>query len=423
VAIDRDFPIVPPTLTVPGKTKIYVELDNMRWDEIVSFNTVLAQTAGPNLLADALTSLASPLSALQTAQHTGALDLDHVNVPPDFDATQDSIGSALEDVSKKVLAAGVQFSCLEAYKGFNATLVSCDSSVILTHDTAAAALDAALKAATAAALLPVPASHLLVLDTAIKNAQITCTTTDCDAIQSKENRLDGMLTAVVTAQIALQTVVRQMTPRKSGTPSTLIFSLTQPFMRTGTMTIVGTEFVTNTATTIGTFVINWQQTQFVLSTGVLGSGLANKTYAISSEIVNGVVQPDPNNPGKNLSQVTATSSQPTMDFPAVFGSWAIPIFNRAGWEYKCPGHCGVLLSGGVALNLTSKTADFAVGPSLQLFGVLITPSLVWGRQTVLADGITQGYAGFGSNPPTSLPTLTAWKRAFGIGLTYTLPTP
>jgi hypothetical protein len=112
-----------------------------------------------------------------------------------------------------------------------------------------------------------------------------------------------------------------------------------------------------------------------------------------------------------------------MDFPAVFGSWVIPWISRARWENRCPGHCGFLLSAGVGLNLTTKTAEFAAGPSFQAWGVLLTPSMVFGRQTVLADGITEGYAGFGVNPPSTVPTASAWRNAFGIALTYTLPTP
>jgi hypothetical protein len=183
---------------------------------------------------------------------------------------------------------------------------------------------------------------------------------------------------------------------------------------------VGTEVVTKTATTIATVTINWQPTGFVLSTGLLGSGMPNKTYAISSIVVNGQVQTDG---GKNLSKVTATNFQPAMDFPAVFGSWVIPWISRSHWQYRCPGHCSFLLSAGAALNLTTKTADFAVGPSFQVWGVLLTPSIVFGRQTVLANGITEGYTGFGNNPPSTVPTASAWKKAFGIALTYTLPTP
>jgi hypothetical protein len=444
VEIDRDAPVAPPTLVVPGGTTIYVKLTKARWDEIVGFNTVVAQTAGPNLLADALTSLASPLSALQVTQHAPFLGLvlpseidksaDLKKAEEDIQKQQKDMDDKLSNASKTVLAAGTQFSCLESYRRYNPAIVSCDSDGILTYGTAAQALSDAIDAANQAATLPLPSANLKMLDTSVTNFANSCSNfTDgsderktcidsANQFQSAENRLDATLTAITTAQTALQAVVRQVTPRKSGVPSTDVFRITQPFMRTATVTVTGTEFVTNTATTVSTMTVNWQQTAFVLSTGVMGSGLANKTYSISNVIVNGVVQTDPAS-GKNLSKVVSNSLQPSMDFPAVFGSWTIPWLSRAKWEYRCPGHCAFLLSAGAALNLTGKTADLAIGPSFQISGVMLTPSLVWGRQTVLADGITDGYTSFGINPPSTLPTKMAWKKAFGIALTYSLPLP
>jgi hypothetical protein len=346
---------------------------------------------------------------------------------------QNAVDSTLGTVSKGVVSAGTQFSCLEAYKGFKRDLASCDSGVILTHDTASAALNAALDSTNSAAALPVPAAQLKILDTSIENFIKSCLSVkdtkfqstcieDANFLQSTENRLNATQTAIIAAQTALQGVVRQVTPRQQGGESSDVFKITQPFMRAATVTVVGTEIVTNAATTVATVAVNWQQTPFVLSTGLMGSGLANKTYAVSSVIVNGVVQTDPAT-GKNLSKITANSLQPAMDFPMIFGSWTIPWLSRWSWEYHCPAHCAFLLSAGAGLNLAGKTADFSIGPSFEIGGVLLTPSLVWGRQTVLADGITEGYTGFGINPPSTVPTAVAWKRAFGIALTYTLPTP
>lgn len=452
VNIDRDAPVSPPTLLMPGSTAVYLELDDSRWDESVTFSAAIARSAMPNLLVDALTSLASPLSSLQGSFRTldyalrvNVLPLKNAapSVKPQDKAWRDeqdrltnvetSIGDGLADASNTVQAAATEFTCLENFRQFDPASASCIQTAQLDHTTVANAFQKAITDAAVARNLPLPLSQIGTLTTDLTKFDMTCQgladadsrkacITASSSLQSTEVGFTNTVKDIQTLQDTLRQVLLQV-GSVSPNSGKLYFEIKQPFLRTAVVTLTGTEVVTKTATTIATFTINWQETAFVLSTGLLGSGLANKTYALSSVIVNGVVQPDPNNPTKNLSVVNATSIQPAMDFPAVFGSWVLPLVNRWGWENRCPGHCGFLLSGGVALNLTSKTADFAVGPSLQAWGLLVTPSLVWGRQTVLTDGITVGYTGFGSNPPTSLPTATAWKKAFGIALTYTLPTP
>jgi hypothetical protein len=51
VNIDRDAPVSPPTLVVPGGTTIYIEMDNARWDEIVAFTSVRLKVEQNQLVA------------------------------------------------------------------------------------------------------------------------------------------------------------------------------------------------------------------------------------------------------------------------------------------------------------------------------------------------------------------------------------
>jgi len=103
-----------------------------------------------------------------------------------------------------------------------------------------------------------------------------------------------------------------------------------------------------------------------------------------------------------------------------FGS--APRLTFSAWENKCPNGCSFLLTGGVGANLTSKTADFDTGISFQIGGVLITPTVHFGRDVRLSNGVTVGQE-LGPSPPNPLPTENHWVRKFGIGLSYTLPTP
>jgi hypothetical protein len=442
--VDRTNPISPPTLVVPGRTTIYVELDNPRWDETVLFNTAVSQAALPNFLSDLLTSLGSPISGLQTSMRsmnssltTNILPLKNLAVTTTWHDQANQltdlenwIADALNAVNPQVQLATSQLTCLESHNVFVSN--ACDQTQPLGPATLQTAVTAAISAAQTAATLPLPLSQITRL-----NASLTTFDAQCQALTdaadkspcidasnkllSTAARQANVVKDIQTLQDTLSQVATQL-GKVSLTPATLYFEITQPFMRTATVTITGTEVVTKTATTIATVTINWSESGFLLSTGVMGTGIAYKTYALSSEIVGGTVQVDPANPTKNLSKVIGTSVRPNMDFPAVFGHWVIPWLNRWSWENACPSHCGFMLSGGAALNLNTKTADFAVGPSIQVLGLMITPALVFGRQSVLADGITVGYTGFGSNPPTSLPTAMAWKKAFGLALTYTIPT-
>ena len=452
VDVDRDEPISPPTLLVPGGTTIYVVLHHPRWDEATAFNAAVSQTAPPNLLVDTLTSLGSPLSSLQArvSRLNFALKLNiealtEAGPKTDLDKkwkdenarlikNGQSISDNLTNVNTTVQLAGNRLACLENYRQFDPSSNSCNSTPTLTHFTVESAWKEAEKTVQDAVILSTPTADIARFNKDVtafsggfcdpltdgSDSKARCSKAS-DALLATQTAISNAQKDIQTAQEALRQVLVQIS-LLNFSDTLLGFAIKEPFFRNATLTVVGTEVVTKTATTIATVTINWQQTGFVLSTGLLGSGMPNKTYAISSIVINGQVQTDPAT-GKNLSKVTATNFQPAMDFPAVFGSWVIPWISRAPWQYRCPGHCSFLLSAGAALNLTTKTAEFAVGPSFQIWGVLLTPSIVFGRQTVLADGITEGYTGFGINPPSAVPTISAWRKAFGIALTYTLPTP
>jgi len=112
-----------------------------------------------------------------------------------------------------------------------------------------------------------------------------------------------------------------------------------------------------------------QQTPFSVNR-CHGFRLANKTYALSSVITNGVVQTDPNNPTKNLSVVTAPVRSRRW-IPAVLGAGdTLGQSMEVGEQLSRP--LRLLAQRGVALNLTSKLriSRSAVISSL---GIILTP--------------------------------------------------
>lgn len=446
VVIDRDSPVSPPTVLIPGGTAVYVKLDNPRWDESVTFNAAVSESAFPKYLSDALASLNPTLSSLQFSYHAANNEINKKSailgiqrsktlLPSDqeWEKMRDQIDSeetAIAGTIKTIHSAVQELACFENYKQFDAAGPTCVQSVSLDHNTVKAALDSALQHAISASLLTLPdladlKANLAALDVLCGKLASPVSTSACrdasGALHNTETSLEVTIKVMPDAQKAL-TQASDLLSQIKPVIGPLYFESLEPFRRTAVITVTGTEVVTKTVAAIASFTINWMESGFVLSTGLMGSGLANKSYAVSSIISNGAVQTDPAT-GKNLTIVTATSVQPAMDFPVVYGSWVVPWINRFKWQNACPGHCTFLLSAGAALNLSSKTADLAIGPSFQIWGVLITPSLVWGKQTVLLDGITVGYTGFGITPPSSLPTGNVWKKAFGIALTYAIPTP
>ena len=118
--------------------------------------------------------------------------------------------------------------------------------------------------------------------------------------------------------------------------------------------------------------------------------------------------------------MTEAVTRPAIMFPVVTASYRIGPWSNAHWENQCPGHCAILLTGGVGLNLTAKTAEFLVGPSFQFGGLLLTPGWHIGRQSDLAEGLAPGKM-FGSSPPDPLPTTMSWTMKFGVTISYVLP--
>jgi hypothetical protein len=120
--------------------------------------------------------------------------------------------------------------------------------------------------------------------------------------------------------------------------------------------------------------------------------------------------------------VTRSDTSPSVVAPELLVSYRLPWISRFAWENKCRGGCSFLLSGGVGANLTSKSADFDSGFSFQIGSVLFTPTVHYGRENRLSNGVAVGQK-LGASPPSPLPTNYQWVKKFGIAITYALPIP
>jgi hypothetical protein len=86
-------------------------------------------------------------------------------------------------------------------------------------------------------------------------------------------------------------------------------------------------------------------------------------------------------------------------------------------HYKFTEH--VMASGGVGLNLGNSTAEFMVGPSFKIYGIVISPAAHFGRETSLSQGV-KVHDRLGVDPPDP-PTAAGWKVRFALGFSYLLP--
>jgi len=184
--------------------------------------------------------------------------------------------------------------------------------------------------------------------------------------------------------------------------------------------IAGVEVVNKVTSAISTVAINPQANRWVVSSGIAGSNLTFHTYINAPMLVNG--EPVLSGTGQTETIVTRLSTSPSFIAPEALISYNIIPHAWTQYLNKCPNNCTFLLSGGVGANLTSKTADFDVGVSFQVGGVLFTPAVHFGRDNRLTDGVYVGQM-LGTSPPSPLPTENVWVRKFGFAITYTIPTP
>src|SRR5712691_2026433 len=429
VTIDRDNPASPTTLVVRGETSVTIRVKNARWNESVTFTPVTTRVTDVDVAGTFLRSAINPLQGLVIAQkaHGGHF----VKVIDPIGDEQQKIMDRLNYASTVFANATTELTCLEKYKVLDKSNPQyvCSPNVNLDAASFQAAKEETLAKMDEAATTPLPiAENQIVSAKVAEEVKATIAMPGGSAKSSALERADkylsnqAILNALITdAQTTQKTMLETMEQLSNlpGAAAEATYTIKQLPRYNSTITVTAIEIISKTSTTLASVTISWQSNQWEVSTGILFSNVVARSYTNAPLIVGG--QPVRDSSGKVLTVVTESDTSPSIVFPMVMGNYRIRRLSHAKWENTwCPNHCAFLISGGVGANLTSKTAEFAVGPSFQIGQVLLTPAAHFGRESILTSGVTVG-SQLGSSPPSPLPTKNRWVARFGFAISYVLP--
>ncbi len=432
IRVNRTVPGSPLPVTVPKGTTVQIYVDGRLPLETIQFVQTLDSVAAPDFGLALVKAFSPGISAI-TIRGGGKLGVPLTNFEKDQQA----------DVAKTLVADQKTLSDVAAelanFKDGDYAFADARCSPKATYDCAKTAL--AADADEAAKLTP-PASTVQYLDSDITARINACAAlptslpkpkdaTDNDS-QTPEQRaeeqrqfcltlaqgLQERQTTIHTALLEVQdkiTATSALSKALKTLPGGGVFiaRITGDVNKKATVKITAKDVSSGTSTDIATVTITWQGTNFSLSSGILLSTLPNRTYANSPIIINGL--PVLDNSGKVTTEVTESDTRPSIVTPLALFNYEVTRKNYAGGKF------GVLVSGGLGANLTTKSADYALGLSFRYREALFSPMLHYGRETFLSNGVTVGQK-LGSSPPT-LPTEQNFKPAFGLAITYRIPIP
>ncbi|HWW88581.1 MAG TPA: hypothetical protein VNZ26_33535, partial [Vicinamibacterales bacterium] len=440
VTIDRDNPVPPPPITVHSRTTVTIHLINAHPNEYISFVETKTRTPPTDVATAGLKALLNPSILPNAVLHSDVISTpaymaekqvqeffssddplaDELNAMIDtLNAAQASIGDAL-----------TRLSCLQAYKTITGTAggLHC-SPVSLSSATFTTAKGQTVTGMLQAAKAVLPIASQQFVDGQIKDAITKAPSIDDATSRQKALELQDRYASTNTLignviQDAQKTQASLLeSADKLATlanyPEEATFDTTSNRGYTSTSVVINAQdVISQTAAQITTVAVTWQSNAWEISTGVMFSALPQSTFSNAPLVTNGQPQLDAN--GKNLTYVQQTNARPGVLFPIVMASWRVGFLSNFAWENRCPNHCAFLVTGGIGLNLKTTTAEFAIGPSFQFGGILLTPALHLGRSPHLTQGLYPNIQ-LGSSPPDPLPTETRWIGKFGIAATYVVP--
>jgi len=229
-----------------------------------------------------------------------------------------------------------------------------------------------------------------------------------DGYLSRQNVLSAALDDAKKAQAALLSTESKLKALVS-LPQEPTFVIAQPKNYTSAIDVSAQEIMAGAKTSLATVNIAWQSNPWEISTGIMFSTLENRTFTNVAVFGNGAPQLDAE--GKTLTMVQESIKRPAVLFPIVMVHYKMPFSDR------------LMASAGVGLNLGNTTAEFTVGPSIRLFGLIFSPAVHFGRETGLASDVKPGDK-LGVDPPDP-PTETHWAKEFrwGVAVSYAIPIP
>jgi hypothetical protein len=437
--IDRAAAVAPPALVVHAGTRVLVRIRNPRQNEVIQPALVYAKLVPPSPGNDVLKNAVNPLQAITLSGVAVRAVAGPANASacepksPQFDPIdcQLQLTNAVNSVQASINHANAALACLEsyqiaqsssareevfprpkidAYRCSPATPINPTQNDPKKSDSFAFQKDLISTTIRAALALTPPLTTFSTFDAFI--SQLPAKYPDQIALDAV---IKGAISNIQSAQATMQQAY-VMLMSFSDNSSTQFYYFDVPHLTTVTATITGTEIVSKTASSIATWTTSSTSYNFVFSAGLGFSNLVYRTYANTPQVQNG--SPVLNPSGNGVSIVTETDVRLSVLAPEVIGSYVVPGLRRL--DARCSFGCSLLVSGGIGANLTTKSADFDTGISLRLVDVLLTPSVHFGRESRLIDGIAVG-SQLGANAPSTLPTENKWVRKFGFVLTYVIP--
>jgi hypothetical protein len=432
IRLDRQAPVTPASYILQRGTTVVVEVFHARPNEQLAFVIANTKNNPPDPFAGAVKSFSGPLGSLVLFQTVGRPIAAH----DETDNAQDQLAQELNDIQTEVNHANTSIACLSKFQ-FTQGDFTCSQGKLLEIADYPAQKQRTKDLMQTAATENLPIQKYNTLDSGIGAVYTTCVSdaqklpneeqaeakSECQSASSRhltnEARIKTTIASIQTAQAALLVSFNALDTLDDQPGSQAYQFVASPYV-TSVVSVSGQDIVLKTpANPIVTATINAQAIPWVLSGGIGFSNLKSFTYTNAPIIINGV--PSVDSGGKTLTQVTSTSTSPSIITPLALVSYRLNALSRARWEMSCRGSCAFLLSGGIGANLTSKSADFDTGVSFQIGSVMFTPSVHFGRESRLTNGVSVGQK-LGSSPPT-LPTQNFWVRKLGFSITYVIPTP
>jgi hypothetical protein len=424
ITLMRESPGSPLPVQVPPGTTVQVIVQNQRPNEVITFIATTTSVVPPDILGDIAKQLVSPLSSVSVFSPAPAPGPKVQPPPPTPDpiyTEQAEVKVLLETTATRIAAVNTDISCLEAYTAYDSANNKCLSSPLTKFDTARTE---AMSAISAIAADPLPIVQLAKVDDELKDRLKTCPTAleaiasdddrskarNCNLLQGNQNTLNNSLSNIQTALSALSQIDKIL--KGLGKPSeTPPFKVVNAANKSTSLVVSAQEQIGKTSSAVATVIITWQSSPWELSTGVALTSLANQTIANSPNFDNaGVLMTDTNG---GTTHVTVTPSYPSVVFPLFLTSFRVHTFqaNSGNWSF--------LVSAGIGVNLSTKTADIVAGPSFQYRSVLFTPIFHYGREAELIDGVKVNDH-LGPSPPDP-PTANQWRPAVGLAISYVIP--
>lgn len=401
---------------------------------------VFAKVVPPSPGSDILKNSVNPLQAITLAPKTrvsadtfsvvGSASTDPsdtASTPFDAYACQDQLVDNINSMQASINRANAALACLESYQIANPSepreqvipkprmAYTCSTTIPINPDqTDETQADSFSYQKNLVISLIIDAVRTLTPPLATFNrldAFLIKDPTKYSSAIARDGEIKNAIGAIQSTQATLQQSYIMLLSIPDAVPSQFYY-FDVPHLTTATVMITGIEIVSKTSSTISTWTTSSTSYNIVFSAGLGFSNLVYRTYANTSQIVNG--HPVLNSSGNAVPIVTETDTRMSVMAPEIMGSYVIPKLRR--FDSACSFGCSLLVSGGVGANLTTKQADFDTGISLRLMDFMVTPGVHFGRESRLIDGIAVG-SQLGANAPSTLPTQNKWVRKFSIVFT------